>query len=434
MVGRGFLLAVLLTAGSAGLAQARSNTQTTAEEEIFASAAQMYQETGRDKMAVVQAFETFIGQFSDSPRVADAYFMVGEAYLDQALSILKAEATSKKSYSARLLAPRNPAATGALENARKAFSEVSGDKKSGLAPSALYRMGEVSYNDKDWSRAADEFRDVEKRFPKAYIVPEALLGVIYADLALEQFSQAEANIFLLGETYPVFLNEPLVLYAKGIVSLHKGDYSAAEATLKAVKTAEAQYYLGKTYLLSKRAYLAAAAFENLIRDYPDSDLKEEAQFFIGDSFFLAEDYDGAISKYQKFLSLYPDSPLRVSAMFRIGSSYFQKKDFVEARANFQSVLDRYPKDFFAPLAQYFIAESHLVAGETRDAMFAYTKVITQYPETIKISPLAHFKLAWTGLQVGDYSQAVQTCHNFLALYPTNALAKNVNLILGNALF
>ncbi|HAM37035.1 MAG TPA: hypothetical protein DEB40_03870 [Elusimicrobia bacterium] len=430
---RPLVLTVLLAFAPLGAWAAKSQGQTAAEEEAFAAAAQMFQESGRDKMAVVQAFESFINQFPDSLRVADAYFMAGEAYLDHALSILQAEAKSKKNFSARLLAPKNPAAHGSLENARKAFQEAAGNKKAGLAPSAQYRLGEISYNQKDWSRAAEDFRDVERRYPKSYIVPESLMGIIYADLALEQFSRAEANLFLLGETYPVFLKEPMVLYAKGIVSLHKGDYSAAEATLKQVKSAEAQYYLGKTYLLSKRAYLAAANFENLIRDYPDSDLREEAQFFIGDSFFLAEDYDGAISKYQKFLSLYPDSPLRVSAMFRIGSAYFQKKDFVQARANFQSVLDRYPKDFFAPLAEYFIAESYLVAGQVREAMFAYTKVITQYPETIKISPLAHYKLAWTGYQVNDFSQAVQTCNNFLALYPTNALAKNVYLIMGNAL-
>jgi len=431
---RPLLLAVLLALAPTGVLHVgRSAGQTHAEEESFAAAAQMYQETGRDKMAVVQAFESFLSQFPDSLRVADAHFMIGEAYLGQALGILKAEASSKKASTARLLAPKNPAAAGSLENARKAFQEVAGDKKSGLASSALYRLGEVSYDDKDWNRVMEDFRELEKRYPKSYIIPESLLGIIYANLALEQFSQAEANLFLLGETYPVFLNEPMVLYAKGIVSLHKGDYSSAESTLKFVKTAEAQYYLGKTYLLSKRAYLAAAAFENLIRDFPDSDLKEEAQFFIGDSFFLAEDYDGAIAKYQKFLSLYPDSPLRVSAIFRIGSAYFQKKDLVEARANFQSVLDRYPKDFFAPLAQYFIAESYLVAKQVREAMFAYTKVITQYPDTIKISPLAYYKLAWTGFQVGDYAQTVQTCSNFLALYPTNALAKNVYLVMGNAL-
>ncbi|OGR96056.1 MAG: hypothetical protein A2V88_13445 [Elusimicrobia bacterium RBG_16_66_12] len=427
------LAALVLTAPArAAWSSAKAEFDASAEESAFASATQLFTETGRDKLAVVQSLENFISQFPKSPRVADAEFMVGEAYLQHALSILKAEAAAKKTSSARLLAPRNPAAAKALADARKAFAAAAQDKKSGLAPSAQYRLGEVAYNDKDWEKAVDEFKEVERSHPKAYINPEALMGIIYADLALEQFSQAEANLFLLGETFPTFLKEPTVLYAQGVVALHRGDYPNAERSLKAVKSAEAQYYLGKTYLLSRRAYLAAAAFENLIRDYPESDLKEEAQFFIGDSFFLAEDFNGAISKYQKFISLYPESPLRVSALFRIGSSYFQKKDYVEARANFQAVLDRYPKDFFAPLAQFFIAESHLIAGQTREALFAFTKVITQYPDAVKISPLAFFKLAWCQHQVGDYMQAIQTGNNFTAQYPNHVLAKNVYLIAGSS--
>ncbi|MFI5363254.1 MAG: tetratricopeptide repeat protein [Elusimicrobiota bacterium] len=403
-----------------------------AEEASFASASQLFSETGRDQGAVIQAFETYLQQFPKSPRAADAQFMVGEANLRYALSILKSEAASKKMSTQRLLSPKNPAAAKALEEARSAFEAVVREKKSGLDGSAQYRLGEVAYNDKDWEKSVAAFSDVDKKFPKSYINPEALMGIVYSDLALEQFSQAEANLFLLGETYPTFLHEPTVLYAQGIIYLHKGDYANAERALKEVKSADAQYYLGKTYLLSKRAYLAAAAFENLIRDYPDSELKEEAQFFIGDSFFLAQDYTGAISKYQYFISLYPDSPLRVSALFRIGSSYFQMKDYVEARANFQSVLDRYPKDFFAPLAQFFIAESYLISGQNREALFAYTKTITQYPDALKIAPLAYFKLAWCQNQVGDYNSAIQTGSNFVAQYPNHVLAKNIYMIVANS--
>lgn len=430
------ILAALALTSSAGASMFGGSDKldydAQAEEASFTSATQLFQETGRDKLAVVQAFENYLQQFPRSPRTVDAQFMIGDAYMQHALSILKSEEVSKKTSTARLLSPKNPAAEKALEDARKAYEDVVRDKKSGLASSAQYRLGEVAYNDKDWERAISEFQGVDKNFPKAYINAEALMGIIYADLALEQFTQAEANLFLLGETYPTFLREPNVLYAQGIVALHKGDYPNAERALKEVKTADAQYYLGKTYLLSKRAYLAAAAFENLIRDYPDSELKEEAQFFIGDSFFLAQDFNGAIAKYQRFIQLYPESPLRVSALFRIGSSYFQKKDYVEARANFQSVLDRYPKDFFAPLAQFFIAESYLIANQTREALFAYTKVITQYPDAVKIAPLAYFKLAWCQNQVGDYMQAVQTGNNFVAQYPNHALAKNIYLIMANS--
>lgn len=406
---------------------------TQAEDQAFQSAASLFESQGTDKLAVVQSFENYLQQYPNSPRATDAQFMIGESYMRQAIDILKAENADKQSSESRLLAPKNPAAQSALDQAAKAFQAVADDKKTGLGASAQYRLAEVYYNEKNWDQAASAFNDVQKKYPKSYILGESLMGVIFSDLAMEQFSQAEANLFLLGETFPDYLRQPEVLYAQGIVALHKGDYENAERALKQVHTAEGQYYLGKTYLLSKRAYLAAATFENLLRDYPESDLREEAQFFIGDSFFLAEDYDGAIAKYQEFIEKFPDSPLRVSALFRIGSSYFQKKDYVEARANFESVIDRYPKDFFAPLAQYCIAESHLVSGAMRDALFDYTKVITQYPETMKVSPLAHYKLAWTEYQVGDYTQAVQTAQNFLALYPTNALAKNVYLIMGNAL-
>ena len=408
---------------------------TQEEEQLWKTGTQLYQNQ-RDKIAAIEAFERFIRNHGDSPKAPDAQFMVGEGYIEQALKILRKEAESKKADTDRMLAPKNTAAQAALEQAEKAFSELLRRYRkddTGLLSSAQYRLGEVYYNEKEWGKAIEAWRVVEENYRKSYIVPEAWMGVIFANLALEQFSQAEANLFLLGETYPHYLKEPDVLYVQGIISLHKGDYANAERALKRVKTAEAQFYLGKTYLLSKRSYLAAAAFQNLVKTYPDSVLIEETEFFIGDSFFLAKDFDGAITKYRRFSAKYPRSPLRVSALFRIGSAYFQKSNYVEARAHFQSVIDRYPRDFFAPLAQYFIAESYLVADQFREALFAYTKVITQYPETIRISPLAHYKLAWTQFQVSDYSQSAQTCRNFLSLYPANALAKNVYIVLANSL-
>ena len=402
-----------------------------AEDEAFNAAAQQFPQDGRDRLAVIQAFESFVAEFPRSPRRADAQFLIGEAQMQRARALLKADAQKKTG--ARPSAARNPAAAKALDDARRAFEAVLGEKKSGLAASAQYRLGETAYDLGDWDKAVAAFTAVADDHPKSYVNPEALIGIVYADLALEQFTQAESNLFLLGEQYPTFLREPAVLYAQGIVDLHKGAYPDAERSFKDVRTDEAQYYLGKTYLLSRRAYLAAAAFENLIRDYPDSDLKEEAQFFIGDSFFLSQDYNGAIAKYRKFIALYPSSPLRVAALFRIGASYFELKDYVEARAGLQTAIDRAPKDFFAPLAQLFIAESFLASGQPREALFAFTKVLTQYPDAIKIAPLAAFKLAWCQNQVGDYGQSVQTASSFAQQFPSHPLAKDVYMVMADSL-
>ncbi|MBI4386046.1 MAG: tetratricopeptide repeat protein [Elusimicrobia bacterium] len=433
-LGEAAALGAVLLAALHPEAAARREETNAQEESSFQAACQLFQDSPSDKTGAIDALDRFLKRFPDSSMAADAEFTMGQAYLERALHILRAEASAKKSSTARLLAPRNSAALEALQNARDTFkSVVDRRRKSGLSPSAQYRIGETAYNAKDWSGAIEEFKRVEKSYPKSYIVPESWMGIIYADIALEQFSQAEANLFVLGETYPSYLKVPEVLYAQGVINLHKGDYASAEKALRQVQTPDAQFYLGKTYLLSKRPFLAATTFERLVREYPNSDLKEESDFFIGDSFFLAKDFDGAITKYQRFLEKYPDSRLKVAALFRIGASYFQKKSFVDARANFQALLDRYPQDFFAPLAQYFVAESYLVSNQMREALFAYTKVITQFPETVRISPLAHYKLAWAQYQVGDYGQSAQTCRNFLELYPSHTLAKNTYLILGNAL-
>src|SRR5260221_135656 len=119
------LLPTLTWAWGAG----RPTGQTKEEEEAFTSASAMFADAGRDKMAVVQAFESYVEKFPGSQRVSDAEFMIGEAYMQQALSILKAEASDKRNSSARLLAPKNPAAAKALDDARKAFEQVAGDKK-----------------------------------------------------------------------------------------------------------------------------------------------------------------------------------------------------------------------------------------------------------------------------------------------------------------
>ncbi len=435
------ILAAFLAAGAWSQARAsfwsflfpKPKTPSVAEEAAFESAAQMFHQTQTDKLAVVQALQKYLQNYPDSPHVDDATFLEGQAYLEYALAILKSENASKEKSAERALEPQNPVAMEALSNAKQAFLAVAQDRSSDLASSAQYRLGETAYDGQHWNEAVLDFQKVSKEFPKSYIVPESLIGIVDAALAQDDFSDAEANLFLLGETFPNYLKVPSVVYAQGIVALQKGDYTTAERMFKSLNTPEAEYYLGKTHILANKPFLAAADFERLLSEHPQSDLAPQASFFLGDSFFLAKDYDGAIEKYQDFLAKYPDNPLRVSAMFRLGSCYFEKKDFVQARANFQAVLDRYPHDFFAPLAQYFIAESYLTAGQLRQALFAYSKAITEYPEDIRISPLARFKLAWTQYQVGDMDNAVQTCRNFLALYPTDALAKDVYLVLGNSL-
>jgi TolA-binding protein len=422
-----------LLAGAALPARAQIQlSQLSEDEAAFRGLATLY-ETATDRAAVVDALQKFIKQYPKSQRAPDARFMQGEAHMAKGLELLRQEKLSKMSSDARVLSGANPAVLEEFNAAAAAYAATISDySKTGLEASAQHRTGEAYYNMGSWDRALKEFLKTEDKYPKSYIVPESLLGAVYANIAMGRYQEAQATLFRLEETWLPYAKEPAVVFAKAVIELNRKNYPAAQKLFLQLSTPEARFFLGKAYLYDGKTYMAASVFEKLLKDFPDADFKEEAEFLAADSFFHAGDYDGAITKYQGFLKKYPDSKLRSAAVFRIGASQFNKKDYPSARSNFQSVIDKNPRDFFAAFSQFFIAESFLENKQTRDALFAYTKVTTSYGGS-SVAPASAYKLAWCQYLLGDYLQTVHALENFLILYPSHNLAKNAYYLKGAAL-
>ncbi|HBB66831.1 MAG: hypothetical protein A2X28_00030 [Elusimicrobia bacterium GWA2_56_46] len=412
-------------------ARAGESAQLSEDEAAFQNLSELYRAEA-DRSSVIDAFEKFIKKYPKSPRAADARFMQGEAYMSKGFGLLRQEKISKMSSEARVMAGVNPLAISELNNAAASYLRVIEDyKRSGLEASAQYRIGEAFYNMGSWERAIKEFERVEDKYSGGYIVPESLLGIVYANIAAGRFQAAQSILFHLEESYLPYAKDPSVIFARAVIEMNRKNYPAAQKLFARLDTPQARFFLGKAYLYEGKTYMAAGVFGKLLKDYPDSDYKEETEFLTADSFFYAGDYDGAIIKYQDFLKKYPSSKLRNAAVFRVGASLFNKKDYPSARSSFQSVIDRSPQDFFAPYSQYFIAESYLENEQIRDALFAYTKVTLNYAGS-QVAPASHYKLAWCQYRLNDYPQAARALENFLLLYPGNTLAKNAWYLCGNA--
>ncbi|MBI4801782.1 MAG: tetratricopeptide repeat protein [Elusimicrobia bacterium] len=396
------------------------------DEALFQSLSRFYRDAA-DRTAVIDAFDEFIKTYPQSPRAPDAQFMKGEAYMAKGLE-LKARAAKPAKTSPGASSP----AAVELNNAVKAYLDLIDDyNQSGLEASAQYRIGEAFYNMGDWRRAIKEFARVGKKYPKSYAVPESLLGIIYSDIALNDFPAARTVMARLKGTYPPYADDPAAVFAKAVLELDDKNYPAGQELFSRLDTPEARFFLGKAYIYEGKTYIAAGVFEALLKDYPATELKEEVKFLGADSFFYARDYDGAIVKYQDFIKDHPSSKLKNAAVFRIGAALFNKKEYADAQANFQNIIDRSPRDPFAPLAQYFIAESYLADKQTQNALFAYTKLADNYPAS-SVAPAARYKLAWCRYLLGDHLQAARALENFPALHPGHALAKNALYLAGNA--
>lgn len=401
------------------------------ERALFEIASRLYRE--KDLPAAVAEYERFLMRFPKSSRAADARFMIGEAHLARAVDLLKADL--KVPRADRIMRGKNKAAHAALESARLAYEAVLRKHrgKNGLRSSAQYRLGEVAYNAQDWGRAIEQFREVETEFPQSYLVPEAWMGVVFTNLAMEQRSQAEANMFLLIETYPQYFRSREVLFARGIVSLYNHAFSDAQESLKKVPTAKAKYFLGRAYLEAGQPLLAALAFARIVREHPDSPISGKAVFWTAEALFVAKDYDSAIANYRRFLAKSTGSGSESAALFKIGASFLQKGEYAEARRQLQRVVDEHPKDLIRIVARYYIAESLLAAKRHAEAAEAFKTARERGMPVIAVPALSSYKLAWSLYQAGEYDRAERACKDFLSMFPRHQLGKNVHLILGNAL-
>lgn len=96
---------------------------------------------------------------------------------------------------------------------------------------------------------------------------------------------------------------------------------------------------------------ARSGFQELLTQYPNSDLAPDAQYYIGETFNAEGNTTAADSVFQLVVETYPRAPRAASALYKHGLFLQKAKRDREARQVFQSVIDKYPRSDEAALAR-----------------------------------------------------------------------------------
>ena len=96
---------------------------------------------------------------------------------------------------------------------------------------------------------------------------------------------------------------------------------------------------------------ARAGFQELLTQYPTSDLAPDAQYYIGESLAAEGNPAAADSVFNLVVTTYPRAPRAASALYKHGLFLQKAKRDREARQVFQSVIDKYPRSDEAQLAR-----------------------------------------------------------------------------------
>lgn len=132
-------------------------------------------------------------------------------------------------------------------------------------------------------------------------------------------------------------------------------FGAAAAEVRAYEAAQGQRRIGN--------YQGAiVAFQNFIRQYPQSNLAPRAQYWIGDSYFNLRDFKLAVASQQALIKSYPDSPSVPDALLNIASSQIEMGEANAGRKTLEDLVVKHPVSDAAEKAKRRLASLSAPAG------------------------------------------------------------------------
>lgn len=112
--------------------------------------------------------------------------------------------------------------------------------------------------------------------------------------------------------------------------------------------------LGRQQYAQRSYSTARAAFEELLRTYPESDLAPDAQLFIGECWTAEGNAAAADAAYNAVVSKYPQSPRAPNALYKLALSQAKQGKRSEARIFMEQVKRQYPQSDEAELADAWL--------------------------------------------------------------------------------
>jgi soluble lytic murein transglycosylase len=174
--------------------------------------------------------------------------------------------------------------------------------------------------------------------------------------------------------------------------------------------------LGRTYYQAEEHQLAQETLENLLREYPDSELLADTYFHLGrvysalgfhqqaaaayqsyldlkpgvidatihkmtgDALVAANDHSAAIAEYQKAMAA-PHLSDNLSLEIKIGQTYAAAGDHTTAIVVYRDVYNRTSSDFIRAQMNLFIGQSYTALGDMDQAYTVYQDSVTKFPHT-----------------------------------------------------
>lgn len=310
-----------------------------------------------------------------------------------------------------------------FQTAQPIFEQVYNEEPTGrLAGEALFWSADSWYNMGNYERAASQFTKFLNEFQGHEFAGAAQYSLGWSYFRKGDFANAIEPLRLFLEEYEA---PPIALFPYDIdTKLRLGDsYYAMRQYRDALRYYEqaigsnpggdyALFQVANSYYRADQTFEAVQAFRRLLRQYPDSRLREQTMYNIGYIYFLAGNFTQAVEEFQRLIRLYRGSNWAARAQYNIGDAYYNAGEYGLAMEAYQMVLDNYPRSPLIIEAVNGIQYAMLAAGEEDRSSEVLEEFIRQNPQAGTADRL-RFRQAEFLLRTADYAAAIEAFRDYL---------------------
>lgn len=291
---------------------------------------------------------------------------------------------------------------GDYVQARTHFKVVADNRRSELADSARFRIGECFRLQREFNSAILNYKKVR---PGSSYADDALYHLGTSAFELQDYSQAARSFNELLQSYVASPLKPYALHQLGLAYFYQEEFQkSVEVFDRFFETArgdelvtaphdDALFWKARALYELGNYSEATQVFELLQQQFPNS-RQSEVELFIAESIYWNEQnergFQSARQKYQTLLDKHPEDVWAEKSRYGIGWTHFSEatllkdeatgaKHYQSAIAAWKEVVKNHSTGEFADQAKYYIGIAHINLKQYNDAIDAFKQLIAGYP-------------------------------------------------------
>jgi|GEM_PF-3272175 len=291
--------------------------------------------------------------------------------------------------------------------------------------SAYFRRGQILQMKKEFSRAAENYKEVVEKYSSSEFNAQAL--ELLAD-CYQQTGETKKALSIYDQILDGFAvendAEVVILQKKGNLLFQAGDFRksamAFERLYEKYPTSdlapEAMYMRAQSHFKGQMYNVSLDILRKLESKYPKSKWKIDAWFLQGEVYYALTDYTRALQSYNKIVRFHPRHMRYFDSLMGIGWSYFELKQYARASDWFRKSEASAKTGLQKSNVLLATASCMYNLRGFEDAIKYYNKVIEQFPQE-EAAQEASFQIAWVYYRESVFEKAVASFDAYLRLYP-----------------